>query len=303
VPDSIIETADLRKTYGDVDALAGLTLSVPRGSICGLLGRNGAGKTTTIKVLLGMAKPTSGKANVFGLPADDERSSVDIRRRAAFVSEDRDLYDSMTVAQIIRFTARFYPRWRSDLAHEYLQKFELPHARAVKTLSRGMRTKLALLLALSSGAELMILDEPTAGLDPAVTETVLQALVAHAARAQTTVFLSTHQLTDVEQIADRVAIIDRGRAVVDGSLDDIRAGYRRIQLVFDGAAPEAVFRAPGLVGMRREGRVLTLLARNGAERIVEEARALKPVSVDVLPVTLKEVFLESVAAENADALV
>jgi ABC-2 type transport system ATP-binding protein len=298
----IIETADLRKTYDGVEALAGLNLCVPRGSICGLLGRNGAGKTTTIKVLLGIVRPTAGQARVFGVAADGRKTSVAIRRRAAFVSEEKDLYDAMTVEQIIRFTARFYPHWRSDLQQEYLRKFELPAARLIKELSRGMRTKLALLLALCSGAELVILDEPTSGLDPAASEEVLQALVAHVAREEMTVFLSSHQIADVDQIADRIAIIDRGRALVEGALDDIRASYRRIQLVFDGAAPELELRAPGILATRRQGRVLTVLSSAGAERIVDEARTLNPVSVDILPVTLKEIFLETVAAEDAHAV-
>ena len=299
----IIETADLRKTYDGVEALTGLSLRVPRGSICGLLGRNGAGKTTTIKVLLGMVRPTAGQARVFGLAADGRETSVEIRRRAAFVSEEKDLYDAMTVEQIVRFTSRFYPHWRSDLEQEYLRKFELPAARTIKQLSRGMRTKLALLLALCSGAELLILDEPTSGLDPAVTEEMLQVLVSHVAREELTVFLSSHQIADVDQIADRIVIIDRGRALVDGALDDIRASYLRVQLVFDGAAPELRFNAPGIVGTRRQGRVLTVLSSAGADRIIDEARALKPVSVDVLPVTLKEIFLETVASEDSHALV
>ena len=200
-----------RKAYGGVAALAGLDLRVPRGSIYGLLGRNGAGKTTAIKVLLGMARPTSGTARVFGLRADDGAASVAIRARAAFVSEDRDLYDHMSVAEIARFAASFYPKWRKDLEQEYLRKLGLPAERQVKQLSRGMRTKLAFLLAVRTGAELLILDEPTAGLDPEANEEVLQALVGHVARDGLTVFLSTHQLADVEQIADHVAIVDRGR--------------------------------------------------------------------------------------------
>jgi ABC-2 type transport system ATP-binding protein len=111
----IIETADLRKGYSGVEAVRGLTLQVPRGSICGFLGRNGAGKTTTIKILLGMARPTSGEARVFGLPADAPQAGVTIRSRTGFVSEDKDLYDYMTVEEMIRFTAAFYPRWRPDL--------------------------------------------------------------------------------------------------------------------------------------------------------------------------------------------
>ena len=294
----IIETAELRKNYDGVEAVRGLSLNVPAGSIYGFLGRNGAGKTTTIKVLLGMAKPSSGRASVFGLPADSPEASVQIRRRIGFVSEDKDLYDSMTVEEMVRYTAPFFPRWRADLEQSYLRTFELPAARKVKTLSRGMRTKLALLLALCRGAELLILDEPTSGLDPAMTEEVLQALVTHVASEEMTVFFSSHQIADVDQIADRVAIIDRGRAVVTGALDDLRQNYRRIQLVFHDDAPDAAFCAPGVVRVQRKGRVLTVLSSAGAECILDEARALNPVSVDVVPVTLKEIFLEAVTAED-----
>lgn len=294
----IIETADVRKAYGSVQALAGVDLSVPRGSICGLLGRNGAGKTTTIKVLLGMVRPTSGTARVFGLAADDERASVEIRGRTAFVSEDKDLYAGMTVDELIRFTAPFYPKWRADLASGYLTQLELRADARVDALSRGMRTKLALLIALSTGAELLILDEPTSGLDPAATEQVLKILVKQAGRDGTTVLFSSHQLADVEQIADRIAIVDRGRVVVDGALDEVRARYKRIQLVFDGDAPDAAFKTRGVVAMRRQGRVLSVLASDGEQGVVAEARALKPKAVDVLPVTLKEIFLETVGVEN-----
>ena len=293
----VIETSGLRKTYGALEAVRGLHLQVPRGSICGFLGRNGAGKSTTIKILLGMVRASGGEARVFGLPAAGRDSSVEIRRRTGFVGEEKDLYDYMTVAEIVRFTASFYPRWRPDLEQRYRKAFELPADRKVKALSKGMRTKLALLLALCRGAELLILDEPTSGLDPAMTEEVLQALVSHVAAEEMTVFFSSHQIAEVDQIADRVAIIDRGIAVVAGALDDLRQDYRSIQLVFDGDAPDPTFRAPGVVRIRRKGRVLTVLTSGGADRLVEEARAFSPVSVDIAPVTLKEIFLETVTAE------
>jgi ABC-2 type transport system ATP-binding protein len=295
---TVIETADLRKCYGDMEAVRGLSLHVSAGSIYGFLGRNGAGKTTTIKVLLGMTRPTAGDARVFGMPAGTSASSVAIRRRTGFVSEDKDLYDFMTVEEMIRFTAPFFPTWRKDLEERYLRKFELRAAQHIKSLSRGMRTKLALLLALSRGAELLILDEPTSGLDPAMTEEVLQALVSHVASEQMTVFFSSHQIAEVDQIADHVAIIDRGRAVLAGALDDLRERYRRVQLVFDGDAPEPAFRSPGVERVRRRGRVLTLLSSAGTDHVVNEARALHPVSIDVTPVSLKDIFLETVVAED-----
>ena len=129
-----------------------------------------------------------------------------------------------------------------------------------------MRTKLALLLALSTGAELLILDEPMSGLDPAATEEILQILVKQAGHDGTTVLFSSHQLAHVEQIADHIAIVDRGRVVIDGALDDVRARYCRIQLVFDGAAPDATFKSHGVINVRRRGRVLSVLSRGGAGR-------------------------------------
>jgi ABC-2 type transport system ATP-binding protein len=316
----VIETAGLWKVYEDVEALQGLDLRVPQGSIFGFLGRNGAGKTTTIKVLLGMARPTRGEARVFGQSPFDAQSGVDIRSRVAFVSDEKDLYDYMTVGEIIAFTRSFYPRWRNDLEQQYLRKFELTPGREIKGLSRGTRTKVALLLALCRGAELLMLDEPTSGLDPAMAEDVLQSLVAHVGREASTVFFSSHQLSEVEQIADHVAIIDRGQTVVSGPLDELRAQYQRIQLVFEGDAPEIRVHAPGTHRVRRQGRVLTVLTgppkggpsqvnavgpshanaagSSHATAVVEELRGYRPTSIDVTPVTLKDIFLESVKTED-----
>jgi ABC-2 type transport system ATP-binding protein len=299
VPEQLaIETVDLHKTYGGVDALRALNLEVPCGTIFGLLGRNGAGKTTAIKILLGMARPSRGAARVFGLDAAVQASSVAIRARTGFVSEDKDLLGHLSVEQAIRFTAAFYPRWRRDQEQRYLTRFALPPDRKVKDLSRGMRTKLALLLALCRAAELLVLDEPTSGLDPATAEEVLHELVADVAGGGTTVFFSSHQIAEVDQVADRIAIVDHGRVAVSGGLDDLRASYRRIQLVFDGVAPAPAFRSPGLVRVVRNHRVLSVIVSGGADRLIDEARSLRPVAIDSEPLTLKDLFLETVAREE-----
>jgi ABC-2 type transport system ATP-binding protein len=293
-----IETVDLRKHFDAAEALRGLNLRVPQGSIFGFLGRNGAGKTTTIKLLLGMARPTAGQARVFGLSAGDAAASVRIRTRTGFVDENKALYDYMTVEEIIRFTAAFYPGWRRDLEKRYLQSFALPLHQTTKALSLGVRCKLSLLLALCRGVELLVLDEPTSGLDPAASEEVLQAIVTHVSSERLTVFFSSHHLADVDQIADHIAIIDAGRTVVSGALEDLRGQYRRVQLVFNGEAPDIAFRTPGVVRIRRQGRVLTALSNAGGAAVIEEAMRFGPVSADLLPVTLKEIFLESVTVED-----
>jgi ABC-2 type transport system ATP-binding protein len=295
---NIIETVSLEKRYQNVVALDGLSLAVPAGSIYGLLGQNGAGKTTAIKILMGLVRPNAGGASVFGLPADQSAASVAIRQRTGFVDDDRDLYDSMSVAQLMVFTASFFPTWRADLAARYVRGFDLPESRVVKALSRGARTKLALLLALCRGAQLLILDEATSGLDPVAAEEVLQILVGHVANEGVTVFFSSHHIAEVEQIADHVAIIDRGRNVLAGALDDLREAYRRIEFVFDGDAPALKFQSPGVVRMERRGRVLLVLASSGIEQIIAEARAQGSVSAQARPVTLKEIFLDIASRER-----
>jgi ABC-2 type transport system ATP-binding protein len=294
----LIETIDLRKTYDGTDALRGMSVSVPRGSIFGFLGRNGAGKTTALKILMGMTRPTGGAARVFGLDATDTRAALDIRRRTGFVSEEKELYAYMTVGDMIRFTAGFYPKWRVDLETRYLRMFSLPAGKRIKTLSQGMRTKLALLLALSRGAELLMLDEPTAGLDPAVTEEVLQTLISHVAAEELTVFFSSHQIPEVDQIADHVAIVHEGRTALTGALDDLRETFRRVQLVFADEAPDTQWTIPGVLRVRRQGRVLTITAQAGTDAILSRARTLNPVSTDVIPLSLKDMFLEVVSTEN-----
>ena len=186
-------------------------------------------------------------------------AGAEVRRRVGFVSDEKDLYDYMTVDEIIAFTRPFFPKWRTDLEQKYRQKFELPGPRDIKDLSRGTRTKLALLLALCRGADLLILDEPTSGLDPAMAEDVLQALVGHVAGEEMTVFFSSHQIAEVDQIADHIAIVDRGRMVLAGALDDVRERYQRVQLVFAGDAPGVQLKSPGVVRVSRQGRVLTIL--------------------------------------------
>ena len=267
---------------------------MPKGSIFGFLGRNGAGKTTTIKALMGLLRADSGTARVFGIQVTDADRSIEVRRRIGFVTEDKELYPYMTVEQIIRFTRPLFPKWRADLEKRYLRMFELPPKRKIPDLSKGMRSKLMLLLAISRGAELLILDESTDGLDPAATEEVLRELVDISASEGTTMFFSSHQLSEVELIADHVGIIDRGKMAACGELDEMKARYRRLQVVFE-ASLELPARWPdGVESVRQEGRVVSILASNNVEAIVEQVRSVPGTSVESFPVTLREIFLEHV---------
>jgi ABC-type multidrug transport system ATPase subunit len=292
--DFVIEISGLRKSFRDHPALCGFDLKVPAGSIFGFLGRNGAGKTTTIKLLVGMLKPDAGSARVFGLPVSEPAASLTIRRRTGLVTEEKELYPYMTVDRIIRFTRPFFPGWRSDLEQRYRNLFELPPNRKIGELSKGMRSKLMLLLAIARAPELLILDEPSDGLDPAIVEDVLRELVSLSASEGITIFFSSHQLAEVEQIADHVSIIDRGKAVIGDSLDDLKARYRRLHVVFENEPRVPVRWAEGAEHVYQHGRAVSILASRNVEQLVAQARSIPGASVEQFPVSLKEIFLEHV---------
>ena len=298
MPDTrVIETHQLTKRFGQFAAVEALDLNVRAQQITGFLGRNGAGKSTTIKMLLGMTHPTSGTGTLLGKSIDDPKENRDARRKVAYVGEDKQLYAYFTVEELIRFTRSFYTDWRPEVAQRLLSDYELPPKRKIRALSKGMRTKLALLLALSRKPDLLILDEPSEGLDPVAIEELLQRLVG-AASEGTTIFFSSHQIAEVERIADRVCIIDHGTLVEDFSLDELQRDYRRVTLGFGTNAPVDEFRMPGIRRIRRADRQLSVLVRGNADAVAAQGRSMNAVSVDVVPISLREVFLESVRGDS-----
>ena len=297
----VIQTMRLCKAYGPMKAVKELTLSVGANRITGFLGRNGAGKSTTIKMLLGLIKPSAGNGTVLGRRIDDLNESLELRRRVAYVSEDKRLYGYMTVSEMIRFTSGFYPDWRSDTAKLLLRKYELPPDRKVKSLSKGMRTKLALLLALSRQPALLILDEPSEGLDPVGVEQLLESLVTQCGEGAT-VFFSSHQIEEVERIADQVCILDQGRLLIDVSLDDFRESYRKIDLVFPFDPTDLEFGMRGVERVRTKGRQMRVLSSGNTDEIVARARAFDAVEIDVASLSLREMFLSTIE-EDSSALV
>src|ERR1700691_6214096 len=224
--DLVIETHSLHKQYGHTKAVDGLEMHVPRGSVYGFLGRNGAGKTTTIRLLAGLIQPNAGHARVLDL--DPQADRIAILERTSFVI-DKVLLPSMTGNDLVRFNRGFFPRWSDALARKYTDALEIPMKQTFRKLSTGNQTKLCMLLALSQGAELLVLDEPTAGLDPIVTDQLLHVLVDDFANEGRTLFLSSHHLSEVERVCDWVGIIDRGKLLLEARLDDVRANFRRVR--------------------------------------------------------------------------
>ena len=294
-----IETDGLTKYYGDFEAVRGLTMRVPKGTITGFLGQNGAGKSSTIKMLLGMIRPTRGAGHVLDFDIADEKQSIEMRKRVAYVGEDKRLYDYMTVGQMIEFTKAFYPGWRDDVEKRLLEEFRLPLDRLTNKLSKGMRTQTALLLAFARGADLLILDEPTEGLDPVMAEKLLELVVGSAADGAT-IFFSSHQVGEVEQIADRILLIDRGQLLLDTTLDLIAQDFRRIRGVYDSPLHSGTFSVEGVKRVDVDGRTVSVMASHNAVGIAERMRRHSGAgAVEVLPMTLKEIVLESLKRDRA----
>jgi ABC-2 type transport system ATP-binding protein len=286
--DLAIESHALRKHYGDIHAVDGLDMHVPRGAVYGFLGRNGAGKTTTIRVLTGLARATSGDMRMLDL--DPRTDSVAILARTGLVI-DKMLIPSMTGNDLMRFNRGFFPRWSDALAHKYADVLELDMKRKFKKLSNGNRTKLCLLLALAQGAELVMLDEPTVGLDPVVTDQLLRLMVEDFANEGRTLFLSSHHLSEVERIAEWVGIIDHGKLLLEARLDDMRNSFRRVRVVGE-ALPLATW--PDIVSTNIGEGTTEYVVRDNAESFAAHLQSQDASVLDVTPMNLSEIFLEVV---------
>jgi ABC-2 type transport system ATP-binding protein len=289
---SLVETHLLSKSYGTFEAVKRMSISVPMGSITGFLGQNGSGKSSTLKMLMGAIRPTSGSGQVCGYAIDDPAQSVEIRKRAAFVSEDKRLYEYMTVGQIVHFTRGFFPEWRLDLQQDFLALFPLPFDRKIKSLSKGMRTQLALLLGIARGSELLVLDEPTEGLDPVAIEGFLQFVLKLTAEG-VTVFFSSHQIAEVEQIATHLIIIDKGEVRLSSSVPCLKETWIHIRATLPQGFPPIEMPSPAVRKIRKDGAATSVYATSDVTQIVDELKSLGASSVDVSPMTIKDIFLQA----------
>lgn len=228
----LLETHALTKRYGATLALDRLELALPDGGIFGFLGPNGSGKTTTIRLLLGLLHPTSGQARIFGL--DCWRQSARIKRELGYLPGDLRLYPAMNGAQLLKLCGRIRGMELTRPGRELAERFDFNLARKVSAMSRGTQQKLGLILALAHAPRMVILDEPTNGLDPIMQNRLKEHLHELAAGGRT-IFFSSHSLSTVEQLCDRVAILRRGRLVIDTTLDDLRAqAWREVRITWRG---------------------------------------------------------------------
>ena len=287
----IVEICRVTRQFGNKTALDDISLTVPRGGVFGLIGGNGAGKTTLIKHILGMLKAQSGTVRVFGL--DPVENPVGTLGRIGYLSEDRDLPNWMRVGELMRYTQAFFPNWDEAYAEELREAFDLDGNARVKNLSRGQRARAGLLVALAHRPELLVLDEPSSGLDPVVRRDILGAIIRTIADEGRTVLFSSHLLDEVERVADRVAIIHQGRIMLTAPMDEIKESHRRVTLRFG----QAVDRPPSLVrtiSFEGQGAEWSYICSGESGQLRRAAEAIGATVVGDDALTLDEIFVSRI---------
>lgn len=286
---SVITAQNVFKKFGNKDVLRGVDLAIPRGSVVGLLGKNAAGKSTFIKCLLGLIRRDSGSLQVFD--EDSWRLSAASKARLGYVPQEISLYSWMRVEQILQYTAAFYPTWNWDLAHHLTQQWELPPRDRVGPMSAGQIQKLGLILALAYEPDLLVLDEPVASLDPVARRDFLRTILDIAQTENRTVLFSTHITTDLERVADRVAILRDGQIVFHDELDVLKDNVKRLRITAEHDLP-ASFAVKGALRTEIEGRNALVAVADAGNGLLSELRSTWHAQIEVEDLSLEEIFLE-----------
>lgn len=286
-----ITTRRLTKTYGNKKVVDSLDLRIPEGCVYGFLGRNGAGKSTTLKMLVGMVQPDYGSIDVLG---DDGRNlKPATRERVAYIAEGHPLYDWMTIGEIVNFTRPFYRQWNQEIVDQILDHFDLSRKQRIKSLSKGQRAQVSLVLAIAPDPELLILDDPTLGLDTNVRRDFLESMILIIQRRGRTILFSSHVLGDVERVADRVGVMVDGVLRVDCPTEQFKQSIVKVVAEFDStAAPTSMPVCPGLLGDWHLGsrREFVFVGFGPEQRAVVET--LQPRSIEVHDLNLEDAFIE-----------
>ena len=291
--EAVIEVSSLTRRFGASTALDAVSLSIPRGAVYGLVGANGAGKTTLIKHILGLLRAESGSVRVFGL--DPVADPVGVLARIGYLSEENDLPGWMRVDELIRYARAFYPGWDDAYAEELRQTFALDPAAKVKNLSKGQKARSGLLIALAYRPEVLVLDEPSSGLDPIVRRDILGAVIRTIANEGRTVLFSSHLLEEVEQVADHVTIISRGRIALSAPLKTMKESHRCLTVRFAEPRPQP----PSVAGVLRwegGGEEWTAVCGDRAEELRNAVAAWNARIVAERAPSLDEVFVAHVGS-------
>ena len=287
--DNVIVVENLVKYFDGRCVLDGINLKVPQGCIYGLLGRNGAGKTTIIRILLGLEPPTRGQT--FLLDTESSELSAKMHSRIGYVAEGHNLIQNYRIGRLIQLCKDLSMSWNDEFFEHLIKKFRLPTDRKVKELSMGMRAELNLALALAIDPELLIFDDPTLGLDTIARRQFLELAIDLIQRQGRTILFSSHILSDVERIADRVGIFAAGKLVVDCPLEELKKRVKKLRVIFSEAPPQNLY-LKEIVNQQIDGRemVITVANWNGQKQTVLDS--FKPSSCTAIPLSLEDIFIE-----------
>lgn len=292
---SVVEFNDIYRAYQrGKDVLSGLTFSLEQGEVVGLLGRNGAGKTTLMRIAMGMLEAQKGRVRLFGL--DPREDPVQVKRRVGYVSEDQILPEFLRVEDVIRLHRGLFPTWDDKMERDLAERFEISPRARIKTLSRGQARRVALLCAVSHRPELLLLDEPAGGLDPMARREFLETSIHLLNETGTTILFSSHYMTDVERLADRIVMIHDGRVLIDNGLDDLREGFSIALIPHDhGATRTDLIALEGCLGVRDRSEALHAVFRKSPE----ESKALLESELNIAGAHCRSVALEEMFIELA----
>jgi len=296
--ESVVEIRDLAKTFsGGVVAVDGLNLTVSRGAVYGLIGRNGAGKTTTLRILMGLLKPTGGAATVLG--HDLWRASNAVREAVTYVSQTQRLHDWMTLDEFFIYLGFLYKKWDNDYARRLAARFELPLDRPVGRLSGGEQRKASILLALAPHPEVLVMDEPAAGLDPIARRELIDILIEILSEGDgCTAIFSTHIVGDLERIANYVGIMDHGRMLVSSPLEELQTSTHRVQIIFEDDRVPDSFRLSGASKVEISGPVYSAVVQSADDLRTQVLSGGYKARVEVFPLSLEDIFISIVGSDS-----
>jgi len=297
---STVEVDGLSRQFGNNLALDNVSFQADEGRIYGLVGANGAGKTTLIKHLLGLFRVKSGSVRIFGL--DPVRHPVDVLKRIGYLSEDRELPEWMTIDELMRYTQAYHPTWDNAYARQLLATFQLDSRAIIKNLSKGMKAQAALVAAVAHRPDLLILDEPSSGLDVMVREDILEAIVRTITDDGRTVVFSSHLLEEVERMSDHVTMIQQGRITLAGNLDQIQDNHQLSKLLFTERQPRApiIEGALSVEGNDNSWHVVydTTQKNSSVKHIQDSVKALGGKVVQSRNANLQEIFIATVGRDR-----
>jgi len=287
-----ISIEHLSKTYGKFAAVDDVTIEIPAGSVFGLLGPNGAGKTTTFKCMLGLATPSAGAVRFDGKPLTPKTFE-----QLAYVPERSVLYEWMTAGDHLEMQKRSFSGYSEKRAAELMQLFSLDMRKRVRAMSKGMRTALSVVMAFALDPKILILDEPTSGLDPVNQRSVLKLMIDASAQGKTIV-LSSHQIGQVERAADHIAVLQRGRVVLTGAVDDLKAGSKIVEGIFptDAITLNGLSADKRISRVEKTGRIVRLTVSSDGDMLAQQLSSMGAQSVRIVDLNLEDIFLNAVDA-------